>query len=207
MRKGIIMKTIAFTIIASAAGLALSNPISVGDRSDPFSHGEFGSGTTGIITTIDLTGIQFNDVQGSALNEVLTLIFPPAGFVDIIGIGWDISLTTIGASWASDATIGFEDQIFFTPGEGDSFSVINANYSSPGILDLTDNGFSDIHLTGDLTLDIEFFDTFVDNGGTGDAFFEPGSVLYIQYIYPTPGTLGALGLGGLIATRRKRSTP
>lgn len=195
------MKTIALAAIAATAGFVLANPIPVGDQFEASAQGE---SRIGITHTIDLTGIQFNEAQGSVLNDVLAITFPPAGFIDIVGIGWDISLTTIGLSWASDATIGFEDQIFITPGQSDNFSVSNMHYGSGGILDLTDHGLSDIRLTGDFTLDIEFFDTFVDNEGTGDAFFEPGSVLYIRHIYPTPGTLAALGLGGLLASQRRR---
>jgi len=198
------MNKIAVSVVAAICGLAHAGHTEASDSIES-SDIQAGNGF-GIVHTIDVSGIWFNDAQGSSLNDRIELIFPASGFIDVIGIGWDVNLTTIGASWASEATIGFEDQLFLAPGAGDDFSLSNTNYSSGGILDLTENGLDDIRISGDLILNIEFFDTFVDNAGSGDAVFEAGSVIYVEHIYPTPGTLAVLGLSGVVCTRRKRVT-
>ena len=90
-------------------------------------------------------------------------------------------------------------------GGSDSFPVTNAHYSS-GVIDLSNAGIPQYPYSADGNLEIEFFESFVDNAGTGDAFFEDGSILIIQGfpIIPSPGTFPLLGLAGLAATRRNR---
>ncbi len=196
------MKAIALTALAAAAGLATASPYLASGLTD-YSVSNAGAATATL--TIDVSGAQFNDAQGSALNEMLSIALADGAVVT--GIGWDVTLTSIGASWANEAVINFEDQIFLTV-SGDGFPVTSANYSS-GIIDLTDD-VSLPNITLDTlgasdTLDIEFFESFVDNGGTGDNFFEAGSVLFLQVAgVPAPGSLAILGLGGLVAGRRRR---
>lgn len=192
------MKAIALTALAAAAGLATASPYMHSGLTD-YTVGSAGTPTATI--TVDISGISFNDAQGSSLNETLS-VFLGAG-AEVTGIGWDVTYSSIGASWGSEAVINFEGQIFVTAGVNDSFPVTNANYSSGGILDLSDNALPNITLGGDGALDLEFFESFVDNGGTGDTVAEAGSVLYIAYT-PTPGSLAVLGLGGLVAGRRRR---
>lgn len=195
------MKAIALTALAAAAGLATASPYLATGLTD-YSVSNAGAATATL--TIDVSGINFNDALGSALNETLGVNLAVGAVVT--GIGWDVNLTTIGASWASEATIDFEGQIFLNVAAGDDFSVSNANYASGGIIDLTDDvSLPNITLGGDGVLDLEFGEGFVDNGGTGDAFFEQGSVLFLQVAgIPTPGSLAVLGLGGLVAGRRRR---
>lgn len=194
------MKAIALTTVAAAAGLATASPIMATNLTD-YSVDTAGAPT--ITLTIDISGIQHNDAQGSLANTVLQVAL--AAGAEVTGLGWDVTLTTIGNSWASEAVLNFEEQIFLTPGVNDGAPVSNMNYSSGGILDLTDAGLPNITLSADGVLDIEFFDSFVDNGGTGDAVWEAGSVIYIAAKnVPTPGSLAVLGLGGLVAGRRRR---
>lgn len=193
------MKTITLITIAAAAGLATASPV-LSTSQTGFSVDTVGFGTASM--TIDVSGYQFNDSQGSSLNQVLS-VFTGVGSV-ITGFSWNVNLTSIGASWGSEAVMGFEGQINLTV-SGDSFPVTNMNYNSGGIIDLTDAGVPNIIVSADGILDIEFFESFVDNAGTGDNYFEAGSIITIYgNPYPTPGTLGALGLGGLMLTRRRR---
>jgi len=191
------MKTIALAVIAASAGLAIANPI----MPEYIQSHTSDSGPFTFIVSIE--GLFSNDAQGSALNEILS--FPVGYSSEITGMSWDVTLTTFGGSWASEAVIGFNDQIFLTPGFTDPFGVSSQNYSSNGIINFADLGLENIIIfAGDL-LTIEFFESFVDNGGTGDAIWESGSFITLEgFIFPTPGTLAALGLGGLIATRRRR---
>jgi hypothetical protein len=193
------MKTIAFALVAASSGLALAGPIM------PESIQSHTSDSGPVSYTISIEGLYSNDAQGSALNELLSI---PIGYSsEITSMSWDMTLTTFGGSWASEAVIGFNDQIFITPGITDAFGVSSQNYSSNGVINFADLGLENIIIFAGDSLTIEFFESFVDNGGTGDAIWEPGSIIILEgFIFPTPGPLAALGLGGLIATRRKRST-
>jgi hypothetical protein len=198
------MNTIALTVLAAAAGLATANPISAADQFAGTTVDTAGSPTSSIL--VDISGYQSNDAQGSALNQILSVFI---GFnTEITGISWDMNLTTIGGSWASESVISLGGQLFLTPGIADGYGVTNMNYNSGGLVDLSDNGIANILPDAAGNLDIEFFESFVDNNGTGDAFWEPGSTLTLAgtgFLYPpAPGTLAALGLGGLIATKRNR---
>ena len=55
----------------------------------------------------------------------------------------------------------------------------------------------------DGVMEIEFYETgFDDNADAIDAYFESGS--RITLIFPAPGGLAVLGIGGLIGIRRRR---
>jgi MYXO-CTERM domain-containing protein len=193
------MKAIALTAIAAAAGLATASPVITTSLS------EYTVDTAGVATgtmVLDVSGMQFNDAQGSALNQILSVMIGVGA--EVTAISWDVNLTSIGASWASEAVMGFEGQINLTV-SGDANPVTNTNYAG-GPVDLSDNGLPNITVGADGILDIEFFESFVDNAGTGDNFFEAGSTVTIlgTGFVPTPGSLAVLGLGGLVAGRRRR---
>lgn len=192
------MNTISVLTIGACAGLALggqitsaNEPVAASDEAPAF-----------FTITVDISGSQFWDTQGSAFNEILSIYLEPNFFVT--GIGWDLTLTTVGASWASDAVISFQDEIYLTPAVGDDFGVTNAQYFSGGIIDLTDNGYNNIHVDPDGFLNLEFYEVFDDNPAAIDAFFVADSVLYLSVAYPTPGSAIALTLGMLCCSRRRR---
>jgi len=195
------MKVIALTALAAAAGLATANPIAIGQFAGN-TVDTAGTPTSSIV--IDISGYQSNDAQGSALNQILS-VFIGVG-AEVTGIAWDVNLTTIGGSWASESVLNFGGQVFLTPGSADGFGVTDMNYNSGGIVDLSDNGIPNTLPDAAGNLDIEFFESFVDNGGTGDGFWQAGSTVTLvgTNIVPAPGALAMLGLGGLVAGRRRR---
>ncbi|PCI08804.1 hypothetical protein COB72_07605 [bacterium] len=193
------MKSISLVIMAATAGLATANPV-LSQQETP--HAFEPAGTPSASMTIDVSGWQFNDAQGSGLNQVLSIFVGHNAI--ITGIAWNLNLTSIGASWGSEAVMLFEGQINLTV-SGDAAPVSNQNYDSMGVVDLTDAGVPNIIVSPDGILDIEFFETFVDNAGTGDAFFEPNSIITIYGgVLPTPNTLALIGLAGLYSGRRRR---
>ncbi len=194
------MKIIALITLTATTGLAVANPISSSGLTQypsQTTNGHDGFPTT---FTLDVSGAQFFDGQGAATNEILS-VFLGQG-LQFVGIAWDVNLTTVGASWASEATMSFDGLINFTPSNIDA-PVTNENYSSDGFVYFHDLGIPDLVVGADGVLDIEFFEAFDDQPDIADAFLEAGSTITLTTT-PTPGTLAAFTTIGLITTRRKR---
>jgi hypothetical protein len=166
----------------------------------------------GIVIDYDITGSQSWDGYGMAVNEVhaidaAALIGLPSGTpVTMNGIGWDVTIETVGNSWLSEATMYFDDNIspdgtglFLTPGVGDSFAGVGT-YTSGGVIDLTDNGIDNI-LLPDGMLRLEFYESYDDYSGDVDANYLASSVLQLD-IVPEPASLALLAVGTLILIRR-----
>ena len=90
----------------------------------------------------------------------------------------------------------FGNSVAILAGAGDDFEVSNMNYSG--------NQATAIVLGADGMLDIEFYETeWNDNSAAVDSFYEAGSSITLTYT-PAPSALAVLGLGGLVAGRRRR---
>jgi len=145
--------------------------------------------------TIDISGLSSNDFQGDPDNHVLS-VFYGAG-ASITSIGWYVNLTTVGISWADEATITFQDTVSLIPGAGDAFTVSNMNYQG--------SSATFFQAGSDGMIQIELHETgFDDNPDGPDAIYEAGSYIVIGNALPSPGTVIYLGLAGLIGTRRAR---
>ena len=157
-------------------------------------------GSFGPTITLDLSGINSWDLQGDDSNEQLAVYQPMFNWV--IGVSWDVTIVTVGASWLSEAVIGFEDELFLTPGIGNDFAG-TATFSSGGMVDLISEGL-DFSYSPDGFLDIEFFESFDDVADEVDAYFAAGSTIQVKFAYPAPGSLALLGFAGIGASRRRR---
>lgn len=189
---------IGVAVVGACAGLAIGEPVTGLGGVDGWSN----AGDAVFTITVDVSGMSFWDLQGSVFNESLE-VFVGFGMM-VSDIGWDVTLTTFGPSWASEATFGFNDVLTLAPGGGDSFPVSNMRYSSGGMVDLTDNGYDNVYADPDGHITIELFDTFDDGKGQIDATLGAGSVLRLGVPYPAPGTALTLGLGVLCCGRRRR---
>ncbi len=196
------MKTMAFAAVAGFAGLATASPF----FSTSQTATEIYSAPAGAVATItvDLSGINSWDLAGSSFNETLSVSL--GGDYLVVGLGWNVTIQTVGESWRSEATIGFLDSsigLQLAPGTDNSSGT--STYTSGGILDLAsiDPTFP-FTVGADGNLDLEFFESFDDVAGSIDATYLQGSSLQIQYVVPAPGALAMLGLGGLVAGRRRR---
>lgn len=103
--------------------------------------------------------------------------------VTVVGIGWDLNLEVQGFSWFSEAVIKMGDDLtlpplFLVPGEGDDFGSPPAsmNYSSGGVISLSDNGLPDLVLT-DGVVELELYERFDDVPDAIDATYLAGSTL------------------------------
>lgn len=206
------MKTMAFVAVAGFAGLATASPF-FSSQSGNVIHSQPGVSPAGAsaTTTVNLTGAVSHSGLGSSLNEVYNVNLGANAVVT--GIGWDLFIATIGGSWLSEARFNFSstgdlfDGVALTPAVGETTPGSGA-YTSGGIIDLTAipdgaGGFIDLSFAvgADGILRIELYESFVDNSGTGDAFVD--GTLTIQYT-PAPSAMALLGLGGLVAGRRRR---
>ncbi len=146
--------------------------------------------------TIDISGLSSNDFQGDPDNHVLSVFFGVGA--SITSIGWDIDLTTVGLSWADEATFTFNGQVSINPGFGDAFTVSNQNYFGSVSTNLILDG------SGLVSLELHEIG-FDDNPDGPDAIYGAGSYIYIGNALPSPGAFGLFGAAGLIACRRRRS--
>ncbi len=133
---------------------------------------------------LDISGVESIDLLHDADNEVLTEVLGEGALMT--GIGWDLSITTNGDSWLSEAMMYFDgsDQdnsgLFLRPGAGDDFTG-TGSYSSE-IIDLTDNGIPDIPIVSGGRLFIQFFEDVDDNANGVDAVYGSPSSITIQYL-------------------------
>jgi uncharacterized protein (TIGR03382 family) len=198
------MKNVIIAAVAGFAGLATANPFfhngGVADMSNAVV-----SAPRGNTVSIDLAGIQNWDAAGSSFNETLSVLI--GANATVTGIGWDnVVIEALGGSWISEARILFADSpigLGLAPGVADAFPGTGGPYSSGGILDLAsaDPSFP-FQVGANGLLNIEFTESFDDVPGAVDSIYLSGT-LTVQYV-PTPGALAVLGLGGLVATRRRR---
>ena len=143
--------------------------------------------------TIDVTGVEHFDEQGNPVNTVL--IEAVGDTCVMTGIAWDVTITTVGVSWLSEAVVYLDDigqdgmGLFVTPGVGDTMPGI-ATYNSGGIIDLTDNGIPNITFAVDGDLYMEFHESLVDNPGAADSTYDPTSIYDIAGI-----SCGGLSVG------------
>ena len=195
------MKITALTL-AVFAGLSTASPVANTSIDSLNIQNPADSPTT---LLIDIGGVNSWDEQGNALNEILTTSLPSQ--FQITGISWDLTITTFTSSWLSEANIRLSNSdgsgnFTFAPGAGFNSSGM-MNFT--GSIDLVAQG-NDFTTNADTLLNIEFFESFVDNPSDIDAFYENGSTLTIHLKkVPAPGSLAVLGLGGLAATRRRRT--
>lgn len=169
-------KTLSLIGAAVCAGALTTGAQAVGDE----------------VITIDIGGVNSWDLEGDLDNEVLD--FPLDTGTIITGIGWDVTLTSIGVSFASEAKISYADNgdtplLFLTPGIGDDFPVTGARYFSDdgaggvGIFKLADSAIPDILISSGI-LHLEFFESIDDGAGAIDTEYGAGSTLFIQVVLP-----------------------
>jgi hypothetical protein len=185
--------------LAAIAGIAHASPY-LTSANGPQTSDPSLNPILGYTITLDLSGVNSWDLQGDTSNELLPVFQPMFNWV--IGISWDVTIVTVDASWLSEAVIGFEDELFLTPGIGNDFAG-TMSFSSGGMIDLIGDGL-DFFYSPDGFLDIEFFESFDDVDDEIDAFYAAGSTVQVQLAYPAPGSLALLGFAGIAASRRRR---
>ncbi len=211
------MNKLAIIAVAGLAAVATAEPLSAGNGSG----GGNGAGVNlldyatvtqtrdigySIVTITFNSDIPSWDLEGDLDNFVADLNFGVAGTIH--GIGWDVTQTSVGASWGSEMVVSFADQgsaagLYLTP-SGTAAAITNENNASAGIVDLENAGIPDVVIASGV-LSLEFFETFDDVADDIDGWWLEGSTITLDMFFvPAPGALALLGLGGLVSTRRRR---
>jgi hypothetical protein len=155
---------------------------------------------------VNVAGITSYDDVGASINTVLTLNALAGAVVD--RVDWNLTLTTIGLSWLTEATVLITnsngDGVYFSPGAGDDFSG-SRTYTGGGSLVGAGLAFN---VLADGKLYFEFFEDYDDYPGAADATFNSGTITLggIAAVVPEPATYGLMGLGlfGVALARRRR---
>jgi hypothetical protein len=156
---------------------------------------------------VDFGNIASFGEKGDADNT--TLSFAIGAGVRIVGLTWDVEVSTVGDSWLDEISLDFTN----TLGAGVQFSPALGLYgpgthSSSGNVDLLNAGQS-FALGGDGRLHLEFYESYDDIAGAADARWTSGSLSFQLAPVPEPSTYAMLGLGLLAVAsttyRRRRS--
>ncbi len=162
---------------------------------------------------LDISGRQTFDPLGDSSNTVVLFDFAvalgaPSGTpVSFNGIGWDTFQEALGLSWLSEMRIAFgpsSGPVAATLRTGAGNNPGTGSFSNP-VIDFSAVPLPNVSLP-DGILRIEFFDSFDDAPDAVDGIYTSGSTLTLRgEVIPTPAGAALLGLGGLLAARRRRA--
>ena len=207
-------------VLTVSAGAAIASPMSATGPTSAnkvtVPGGNVGAprGATNSVYSFDVSGINSFDAVGTAGNTVVLVdlgawLGNAGSSVTMTSIGWDVTGEALGASWASEMRIYFDDNIapdltglFLSPLFGNSTpGTFSAN--SGGQLDLTDNAIPNIVLANGI-LRLEFHESFDDVPGAVDGIWRSGVLTIGVAEVPAPGAAAVFGLAGLAGLRRRR---
>ncbi len=154
---------------------------------------------------MDISGVESWDSQGSPNNVILTILLDDFAsrtdcedpVLELTGIGWSTSQTTVGGSWLSEMAIGTDanqdgvNEIFLRPGIADTNSG-SGTYASDGVLSFAGAGLPDSLIANTVTgsMNLEFYETYNDFTDAVDGMYNAGSTITLQYRLSCSNILG-----------------
>lgn len=128
----------------------------------------------------------------------------------LIGIGWDVEIETVGASWLSELVLSIEatsaefsglNFVDTNPGFGDDFSG-TASYNSGGLLTIG----TPVVFDPDNLMRVHIWELFDDAPGAIDAEISGTYTLQFEATAPVPepASMAVLGFGALALLRKRR---
>jgi hypothetical protein len=157
--------------------------------------------------SVNLAGFSALGGYGATGNSSVTLSLPAGSTIDAISFE-GLEFTALGDSWQRELVLSLNDSPAgvggfwdFNPGVGilspGTFGPASGSFPTAGLF-----GSGPFTLTTG-SLYIEVYDTFNDPGI--DATISTGTLIITYTEIPTPAAASLLGLGGLVAARRRRS--
>lgn len=156
----------------------------------------------GVLTThtFDLSGLTSNGGFFDAFPSA-QFDFGVAG--TITHVEFDVNFTSNDPSWQSEATIFIDGQF---DGLGDFIAFTAGDYGAPdepGVFQYSDSFATSI--VSDGVVSVTLTESFNDGSVDPDAVYGTGSFVTVTFAaVPAPGALGLMGLGGIVALRRRR---
>lgn len=157
--------------------------------------------------TVDLTGWSSFAGFGNVLNTSTSITIPAGSQITAITFQ-GLTFSTFNGSYLSEFIISVNDDTDFNAywdwapsnsGAPGSFGPASGSFGSPGVFG------SGPFTTSTGVLFITVYESFNDAGNLVDATATAGT-LRIEYTpVPTPGALALMGMGGLLASRRRRA--
>ncbi len=148
---------------------------------------------------VDLTGLESVDGQGDIDNDVL-LVNLGVPNAEVVSIDWDLSYEPFAPSWTSEPHMTYGDSSGSIGYDWDMGDWGGSANSDP--ISLVGSDTTSFFVGGDGVLRIELWEDFDDFADSADGLYTQG-VLTITFT-PAPSSLALLGMGGLVATRRRR---
>lgn len=154
--------------------------------------------------TIDISGVESWDAQGSLNNELITVELDAfEGMVgcdnpvlEIIGAGFETNQSTIEASWLSEMKIILLGLVI-TPGFSNNNSGTNVSYSSEGIIDLVGlNLVQEVSNDVSGSIILEFYESFDDVANAIDGTYNTGNIT-LQYRLSCSNTMSTESISDL----------
>lgn len=116
--------------------------------------------------------------QPAPTEPVISLAVGPNAV--ITGTGWNTTQTAFAPSWLSELTIQYYNnvgaQVAVNPGFGNDAPGGPTNFTSGGVLDLTDNGLPNIQIGADGILRLGLCEGFLDNANPDGRFSAPSTI-------------------------------
>ncbi len=146
--------------------------------------------------TFDISGLSVDEGFGA---EFFTMVHDFGFAGTVTNVAWDVNYEALGGSWASEAQIAID-----TDDDASLDADVNpADYGAgdaPGVFAYS-GSISAASASSNGLVYLTLYDSFDDAGV--DHVYGAGSFVTVTYI-PAPGAAALLGLGGLVATRRRR---